>query len=219
MKLFLPLLFVLIGQISFGQSFIKDYKDFYRTKINQNISVIISTPTPRNIRIPKRKLKKAKKASLKFLNHQVKEFEAVFQSYRRKTGFNFNTADSVTIIYQTGIETNLRDFLIYSGKDTITYGELWFVETGKPTVKTIFYKPFLDTTKRPSGYKVIGVRDSLLNIASLGNCGTVQLQLKDSKVFDGSSSTILKAKTQNGTYFFEECSLPPFDFVPIWRKE
>jgi hypothetical protein len=219
MKRILLLFFVAVGNISFGQTFLKAYKDFYKTKISQNISVVISTPTNGDIKIPKRKLNQARKSSLKVLNQQVKQFDTVFQAYKTKTGFDFNTADSVKIIYQTGIETNLRDFLIYSGKDTISYGELWFVEPGRPTIKTIFYKSFFDTTKRAEGYKVVDLRDSLLRIASNGTCRTVQLQLKDHKVFDGSSSTILKANKQNGRYFFDECTLPPFDFVPIWRKE
>jgi hypothetical protein len=214
---FLPLLFC--GQHLSGQTFIDSYKDFYTTKIKQSTTFSISTPIEGDIRAIGRKIKRAKKAQLDRLRQQIKQFDTIFNAYKRKTGFDFNTASSLTLIYQTEIESNLRDYIIFSGRDTISYGEIWFVEPGKKTRKVIQYRPFLDTTSRPKGFRVYDVRDSLLTIASKRNCGTVQLQIKESKVLDGRSSSIIIATKQSGRFFIEECFLEPFGFVPIWRKE
>lgn len=213
----LPLLF--FGQFLRGQTFLDSYKDFYTTKIKQSTKFLISTPIDGDIKIIARKIKKAKKTQLDLLRRQIKQFDTIFKAYKSKTGFDFNTANSLTLIYQTGVESNLRDFIIFSDKDTISYGELWFVEPGRKSRKVIQYKPFLDTTSRPKGIKVIDVRDSLLTIASKRNCGTVKLQIKESKVLDGSSSTIVIATKQNDRFYIDECFLEPFGFVPIWRKE
>lgn len=214
---FLPFLF--FGELLSGQTFLVSYKDFYTTKIKQTTNFLVSTPIDGDIKILDRKIEKAKKSQLDVLRRQIKQFDTIFKAYKRKTGFDFNTANSLTLIYQTRIESNLRDFIFYSGKDTISYGELWFVEPGHKTRKIIQYKSFLDTTSRPKGIKVIDVRDSLLTITSNRNCGTVQLQINENKVLGGSSSTIVFATKQSDRFYIEECFLEPFGFVPIWREE
>ena len=219
MKILFILPFLFFGQLLSGQTFLDSYKDFYTKKIKQSTTILISTPIDGEIEFIDRKIKKAKKAQLNLLLRQIKQFDTIFKAYESKTNFDFNRADSLILIYQTGVESNLRDFIIFSGKDTISYVELWLVEPGRKARKVIQYKPFLDTTSRPKGANVFDVRDSLLTIASKGNCGTVQLQTNESKVLDGSSSTIVIARKQNNRFNIEECFLEPFGFVPIWRKE
>ncbi len=219
MRFFFFLPFLFFGQLLNGQTFLDSYKDFYTTKIKQSTKFDISTPIDGDIKIIERKFRKAKKIQLDQLQRQIMQFDTIFKAYKKKAGYDFNTANSLTLIYQTGVESDLRDFIFFSGKDTVSYGELWFVKPGHKTRKIIQYKPFLDTTTRPKGIKVIDVRDSLLTIASKRNCGTIQLQTKENKVFDGSSSTIVIATKQSDRFYIEECFLEPFGFVPIWRKE
>ena len=85
--------------------------------------------------------------------------------------------------------------------------------------RKIVNEPFFDTTGRQTGYKIIDVRDSLLTIANNRTCITAQILAKESQVFDGETSTIIYGKKNNGSYQIEECLLPAFSFVPIWRKE
>lgn len=221
MKYIFACAFLFLSEKTFSQTFLNAYKDFYTIIItkDQQLDSLIRASNKPYTRKNKKRISKIKRDRLELLSKQVLQFDTIFQKYKAETGFDFNNADSLIMIYQTSIETNLRDYIIYSGNDTISYGESWKMASIHSMKKEIVYKPFLDTVKRPKGLKVITDRDSLLTIASKRNCGSVQLLANESKVFDGATSTIIMAKRVNGQYYIEECFLPPFAFVPIWRKE
>lgn len=221
MRLFILSIFLLISQSLYSQAFLDSYKKFQEVKIKRDnlLDSIRKTELNRTTILTKKKIRDSKKARLNYLNQQVQQFSTVFRDYSTKSGFDFNTADSLLIIYQTGVESNLRSFLILSGKDTISYSEKW-QRTGLHNYnREVVYQPFFDTTANPKGYKVIDVRDSLLVLANNRNCGIAQLIAKNNQVFDGETSAFIYARKVKGKYLIEECFLPAFAFVPIWRKE
>jgi hypothetical protein len=221
MRLITLFLFLLGGHISIGQNFLDSYESFQLEKIKSDkiLDSIRKTEYNKTLNLTKKKIKQTKVNQKRLLKNQISQFDTIFKSYYKKTGFNFNTADSFTLVYQTGIETNLSDYIFWTGKDTISYGELWFVETLHSTKKIIQYKPFLDTTQRAKGIRVINDRDSLLTLATKKDCKTAQRLSKENPVLDGMSSTILLVKKIDGKYLINECYLQPFGFVPVWRYE
>ncbi len=206
MRLNILLSLLLVGHFSTSQTFLDGYKNFRLDKI-------------KTLNSAKKQVKQDDLKRILLLNKQIEQFDTIFKSYYGKTGFDFNNSDSLTIVYQTEIETNLSDYIIWAGKDTITYGESWFEETLHSRKKIIQYKPFLDTTQRPKGIKVIDERDSLMTLVSKKDCETAQRLSKENSVFDAMSSTIIFAKKIKGQFIITECHLQPFGFIPIWRKE
>lgn len=53
------------------------------------------------------------------LNIQLRSFDSVFTSYHSKTGFDFNQADTLTILIAGNNTERLEHFMIWSGKDTV----------------------------------------------------------------------------------------------------
>lgn len=221
MRLITLLLLLFCGHASNGQTFLDSYKSFQLEKIRSDkiLDSIRKTEYGKTLNLTKKQIKQNKLTRRRLLDNQITQFDTIFKSYYKKTGFNFNAADSFTLVYQTGIETNLSDYIFWTGKDTISYGELWFVATLHSTKKIIQYKPFLDTTQRAKGIRVINDRDSLMTLATKKDCKTAERLSKENPVLDGMSSTILFVKRVDGTYFINECHLQSFGLVPIWRKE
>jgi hypothetical protein len=221
MRLISLLLLLFCGHVSIGQTFLDSYKSFQLEKIKSDkvLDSIRKTDYNKTLHLTKKLIKQNKVNRKRLLNDQILQFDTIFKSYHKKTGFNFNTADSFTLVYQTGIETNLSDYIFWTNKDTISYGELWFVATLHSTKRIIQYKPFLDTTQLVKGIRIINDRDSLLTLASKKDCETAQQLSKENPVLDGMRSTILFVKKADGKFLINECYLQPFGFVPIWRKE
>lgn len=221
MRLIIIFTFLLIGHLSYGQTFLAAYKkhQFSKIKSDNQLDSLRKTEYNKTLIITKKKIKQNKKEQLSLLNKQINQFDTIFKAYEKEKGFNFNLSDSLTIIYQTNIESNLSDFIIWSGKDTISYGELWFVEGLHSAKKIVQYKPFLDPTGDTRGMKVVTSRDSLMTLAANNRFATAHKLSKENRVLDGMSSTIIIAKKTNGQYVINECFLQPFDFVPIWSRE
>lgn len=176
------------------------------------------TELNKKLNLKKKDIKEAKKRSKIQFDKQIKQFDTIFRSYKNKTGFDFHSADSLLIIFKTDIQTNLKQFIIISGNDTITYGEKWKMLGLHSFEREIVYKPFLDTVKQ-KGFIVISDRDSLITLATKRDFITMQKLAKENACYDGSTSTIIFAKKMDKHYQFEYHYLMPFAFVPIWRKE
>lgn len=221
MRLIPLLLFLLVGRISIGQTFLDSYKTFQLAKIKSDkiLDSLRKTEYNKTLNLTKKQIKENKSNRKHLLDKQIIQFDTIFKSHYKKTRFNFNTADSFILVFQTGIETNLSDYIFWTGNDTISYGELWSIATLHSTKKIIQYKPFLDTTRRPKGIKVINERDSLIKLATKRDCKTAQRLSKENPVLDGMNSTILFVKKVGGQYIIDECHIQPFGLVPIWRNE
>jgi hypothetical protein len=109
---------------------------------------------------------KTKKRIKSFIKSQIIELDTIFQSYKSKTNFDFNNADTLFLIYDSPAESPfIGNVIIWSGKDTITYKQGF--ETIKPFKykRIITYEPFT-AIDRPKGFKVVTERDSLITLVS-----------------------------------------------------
>jgi hypothetical protein len=221
MRLITLILLVFFGYASKAQTFLDSYKSFQLAKIKSDkiLDSIRKTDYNKTLHLTKKLIKQNKVLRKRLLNDQIIQFDTILNSYYKNTGFDFNTADSFTLVYQTGIESNLSDYIFWTSKDTISYGELWFVTTLHSTKKIIQYKPFLYTTQLAKGIKVINDRDALMTLATKKDCKTAERLSKENPILGGMSSTILIVKRIDGGYLINECYLQPFGFIPIWRKE
>jgi hypothetical protein len=200
-KFIILLSLILATQMLHSQTFLHDYKNFRMHMLDSIKEVNINHGQEIN-----RKWIKQFKIKLKF---QIKQFDTIFYAYRKKSKFDFNTADSIIIIYQTGVESSLSDYIIYTGKDTISFKETTRVK--KPGIYHVItiYSPFL--------YKSQGGtndRDSLVILANNKDFKTAIRLSKENRVLDGASSTIIFAKRTAKRYKIEECFLQPFGLLP-----
>ena len=202
MKILSILLLLFIAQSTNCQTFLEAYKEFEIAKIKSE------------------KNSKWRKKRLTFLTNRILQLDTIFNSYKSRSGFDFNTADSLKIIYQTGVETGLSDFIIWSNKDTISYGELWLVDPLTPSLKKIIeYKPFLDITWHEGDFILVTERDSLMALVSKNDFTTAEKLSKENPVFDGARSRIITFKKINDKGIIKELLLTPFGIRPIWRSK
>jgi hypothetical protein len=220
MRGLLLFLFLSFGHLANCQTFLADFKKFKLQQIRTNYTLDSLRKTEQNktLHLTKKKIKTAKQQWIIETDKQIKQFDTVFKTYKNKTGFDFNSAKSLLIIFQTDIQSNLNKFIIISTKDTITYGERWKRLGLHSYDRQIVYEPFLDTTK-PKGFIIIDDRDSLLKLATKRDFVSAQKLAKENPCNDGSTSTIIVAENIGKHYKFEYCFLQPFMFMPIWRKE
>jgi hypothetical protein len=201
---------ILISQLVHCQVFLNDYREYCIIRLDS----LRDTSRDQNLKTSAKWIKQYKDN----LEAQIIEFDSVFSDYKKKINFDFNTADSLIIIYQTSIESDLSDYIIYSGKDTISFSEFYFGKKPPRFQKRIMCRPFLYKTER-IGYIETDDRDSLLILANNRDFSKAIKLAKENPVLDGASSTIIFARKTTGKYAIERCFLQPFGFLPIWRKK
>ena len=163
---------------------------------------------------------KTRKKIKGFIKSHIVELDTVFQSYKSKTDFNFNTADTLFLIYDSPTESPFTsDIIIWSGKDTISYRQGF--ETIKPFKykRIIKYEPFVRKPERPKGFKTVTERDSLITLVSNRDYTTIN-HLGDNQIInDGSYVKIYVAYKDHGRYKFETCFPRQFVIQDVYRKE
>lgn len=169
--------------------------------------------------VPKLKSKQ-RKEFIRLTNEFNAELDTIFNSYKSKTGFNFNTADSLFMIIESPVEAPfLGDIIIWSGKDTLSYSrELKTLQPYKYEKKVV-YKPYLVSFSKLTGYKEITERDSLVTLVSKRDFTTIQNLGKNQSLLDGSEVIIYVAQKINGKYRIETCSPPQFFLPPVYQKQ
>jgi len=203
-------LLILFNQGLFGQTFLRDYEKYRIDKLDS----IKETRKGQGLKPSANYIKQYRLS----LNQQIRQFDSVFSFHKEQNRYDFNTADSLIIIFQTGIENNLSDYIIFNGTDTISYAETFLELKPQKYIKRIVYTPFLDTTQR-KGLIRSDDRDSLIILASKREFPTAIRLAKDHPVLDGASTTIIFAKKEKGRYLIDDCFLQPFGLLPIWRKK
>lgn len=201
---------ILFNQGLSAQSFLRDFEKY-------RIDKLVSIKETRKSKGLKTSANWIKEYKLN-LDRQIKQFDSVFSFYKKSGNYDFNSADSLIIIFQTGMENNLSDYIIFNETDTISYAETYFKFKSQKYIKKIVYTPFLDTTQS-NGLVRFDDRDSLLILASQKDFPTALRLAKEHPVFDGACTTIIFAKQVNGRYLIDECFLPPFGLLPKWRKK
>jgi hypothetical protein len=155
-----------------------------------------------------------------FAKSQIAELDTVFQLYKNKTNFDFNTADTLFLIYDSPAESPFTsEIIIWSGKDTISYRQGF--EAIKPFKykRIIFYEPFFPKVDRTKGFKVVTERDSLVTLVSKRDFTTINHLGDNQNISDGGYVSIYVAFKVDGQYKFETCFPKQFIIRDIYRKE
>ena len=168
--------------------------------------------------ITKKNVKESKVQALQQLDSLCALLGRVFKRYKAEKGFDFNTADLLTIVYQTSVESQLREFIIISGRDTLSFKENWTSIGVHSAVRGIEYVPLLDKVN-VEGLRTVDSKDSLLTLISRRDLVATRNLARENPVLDGSTTTVILAKRLGVEYLIEEWFLPPFDFVPVVRLE
>lgn len=163
---------------------------------------------------------KTRKKMKSFAKSQIVELDTVFQSYKAKTNFDFNTADTLFLIYDSPAASPFTsDIIIWSGMDTISFRQGF--ETIKPFKykRIITYTPFIPKVDRPNGFKAVTERDSLVTLVSKRDFTTINHLGENQNISDGSYVSIYAAYKVDGQYKFETCFPKQFIIRDVYRKE
>jgi hypothetical protein len=200
--LIIAILFILFNHSGNCQTFLDAYKNYRLDRIDTSSNL------------------KTRKKIKSIIKSQIIEFDTVFQSYKAKNNFDFNSADTLFLIYDSPAESPFTsDIIIWSGEDTISY------RRGFETIKPFKYKPiisyesFIPKVERPKGFKVITQRDSLIALVSKRDFTTINHLGDNQSVNDGSFVKIYIAYKNNGLYRFETCFPRQFVIRDVYRKE
>ena len=196
------IIFLLITQSSYSQSFLDAYK-----KYKLDGADTISNP-------------KAKKKMKRFIRGQILELDTVFQAYKIKTSFNFNSADTVYMIYDAPAHSTFTsDIIIWSDKDTISYRQGF--KTIKPFKykRIITYTPFIPQVDNSKGFKVVTERDSLISLVSKRDFNTIKHLGDNQNISDGSLVRVYVAYREKEQYKFESCFPNQFIIRDVYNKE
>ena len=189
-------------QSSYSQTFLDAYKKYKLDRID----TISNAKTRSKIR--------------SFMKSQIIELDTVFKSYKTKTNFDFNTADTLFLIYYSPAASPFTsDIIIWSGKDTISYRQGF--ETIKPFKykRIITYTPFIPKVDKPKGFKVVTERDSLVTLVSKKDYSTINHLGDNQNISDGSYVSIYVAYKDGGNYKFETCFPKQFIIQDVYRQQ
>jgi hypothetical protein len=209
----------LLVRPGFSQSFSDSYRRYCINKINSSIRQQISRSS-NSYEITPEKINSRHRYLNERLNDQMKELSTIFKDRYKSTGFDFNTADSLTIIYQTNNKSVWANFIIISGKDTLKSRERLAlcreINNGGGKLEPLkkdaaafkVYKTSNGNTPEP--FLALALKsDTAYASASDVNC----------PVEDGIYSIIITAKKNNGRYKIWDYYLHDFSFVAIPAKK
>jgi hypothetical protein len=112
------LLLLMLAGPAISQTFLGSYKIYCINKINSSILERVKRAS--DIRtITDTKVDDWHTQLNKRLDFQIKKLAMLFDSYRKKNGYDFNKADSLTIIFPVAGNSGFPDFVIWSLADTI----------------------------------------------------------------------------------------------------
>ncbi len=155
-----------------------------------------------------------------FIKSQIIELDTVFQSYKTRTGFNFNTADTLFIIYDAPAHSPFTsDIIIWSVNDTISYRQGFKIIKPFKYKRIITYEPFIPQVDKPKGFKIVTERDSLITLVSKRDFNSINHLGDNQSINDGSFVKVYVAYKNNGQYKFETCFPKQFIIRDIYRKE
>ena len=204
MKNYLLCILLFLAQTSFGQNFIRDFQEYNHRQIKSNniLDSLRKTNLNKNKILTRKKIKVAKQNALKALDEQVHHLDSIIMAYKIQTQFDFNIAETLVFIYQTDIQSGLNNYILFSGKDTITFGDKWQRIGLHQSKKEIISAPFTSSNQR--------TRDTLIALAAKHDFITAESIAKKNNVLDGVTSTIFFAQKIDNHYRFKYCFLQPF---------
>jgi len=200
--LVIAIVLILVKHSCYGQTFLESYKKFRL----DGIKAIEDSKTRKKIKT--------------FIKSHITELDTVFRLYKDKTDFDFNSADTLFLIYESPLVSPFTsDIIIWSGRDTISYKQGF--ETIKPfTYKRIItYESFIPKIDKPKGYKVITERDSLITLVSKRDFNTINHLGDNQSIDDGSHVSIYVAYKDGNQYRFETCFPNQFIIPDRYERE
>lgn len=163
---------------------------------------------------------KVRKKIKRFVKAQIAELDTVFQSYKARTNFDFNTADTLFLIFDSPAESPFTsDIIIWSGKDTISYSQGFEVIKPFKNKRIITYGSFFPKVQHPPGSRIVTERDSLVTLVSKRDFATISRLGDNQTISDGSYIKIYVAFKEDGQYKFESCFPRQFVIRDVYRKE
>jgi hypothetical protein len=187
-RIIVNILLVLLTQATYGQSFVKAYKN-YRLNSTDTLS---SHKTSR------------KMAS--FIKSQIAGLDTVFRAYKARNNFDFDTADTLFLIYESPAESPFTsDIIIWSGKDTISYRQGFQMIKPFKFKRTATHGTFITRGAGAKGAEVTTERDSIVALVAKRDYGTIRHLGDNQNINDGSYYKIYVAYKDNGRYKFETC--------------
>lgn len=154
------------------------------------------------------------------LNYQIKELSTIFKDAYKSTGFDFNKADSLTIIYQTNNKSVLANFLMISGKDTLKSTERLALcrEINNSGGKL---EPLNNDAAVFKVYKTSNgnIPEPFLALALKADTAYAFAADVYCPVDNGINSIIITAKKNNGRYKIWDYYLHEFSFAAIPAKK
>jgi hypothetical protein len=197
----------------FSQSFSASYRTYCINKINSSIQqrALISSDTRDKT---DEKINSLHTRFNEILNDQIKALTAIFKDAYKNTGFNFNKADSLTIIFQTNNKSCLSDFIIISGKHTLKSTKRLAlcreVNNGGGKLEPL--------NKDAAAFKVYKTFNSNIGepfLALALKADTAYAYAADIYCPVSYPNTIITAKRRNGRYKIWDYYLHGFSFVAI----
>lgn len=163
--------------------------------------------------------RKTRKKIKSFIKSHIIELDTVFQSYKAKVNFDFNTADTLYLIYDSPANSPFTsDIIIWSGNDTINYRQGFESVKLFKNKRIITYEPFLPIDKL-KGFRVVTERDSLVTLVSKRDFNTIKHLGNNQNINDGSYASIYVAYKNKGRYVIESCFPKQFIILDTYRKE
>jgi hypothetical protein len=214
--IFLLSLILLSLDIRSQSTFLDSFKKFGTKSIGREKTIDSLRRAGHLKGITNKDVKKSKVQALRQLDSLCALLERGFIRYKAEKGFDFNMADTLTLVYQTSVETQLREFIIISGRDTLSFKENWASIGLHYAVRGIEYVPFLDKNE-VDGIRTVDSRDSLLTLITRRDLVVAKNLARENPVLDGYTTTVVLAKRKGEKYLIEDWFLPPFDFVPVVR--
>lgn len=148
-KLAFLFLLLFLTYSGFGQDFLEAYKKFRLERTNG----ISDTKT--------------RKKSRRFVRSHMVELDTIFQSYRSRHSFDFNTADTVFMIYDApAMSPFTSNIIIWAGRDTICYRQGFELLRNYRLRRTITYTSLIPAVTPPDGYTMVTERDSLIRLVA-----------------------------------------------------
>ncbi len=200
--LFLLIFLILLEKSAHSQSFLNSYKKY-------RIDMLKSIPNS-----------KVRKKIRSYIKSHIIELDTVFQSYRTKTNFDFNTADTLFFIYQAPAESPFTgDVIIWSTKDSISYRQSFEMLKPNKHKREITYIPIKSYEKKLLGYVAKTERDSLISLVGKRDYETINRLGDNQSIDDGSYVNIYVAYKNKGYYKIESCSPSKFFIETTYKKE
>ena len=187
---------------TYSQSFLDYYKKY---RLNKTLTILNA---------------KTRKKIQDYVKLHIVELDTVFKSYKAKTRFDFDSADSLFFIYEAPAESLFtNDIIIWSDKDTISYKQGFEMIKPYKYKRIITYTSFQPAVNSSNGVGVTTERDSLITLVAKRDYNTINHLGDNQSVLDGTYVNIYVAYKDKGRYKIESCSPQQFIIRTIYDKK